>query len=449
VTDQELLSKFIAKSPFAVLTGLATQAVVESDLDQVFEEHREKQYTRRAKFSAVAMAVADVALGFSENFNQAYTASRKNLGICLQSFYDKINHTEPGVSEKVVEVSARRATGLQDALGLKRRKILPSYRVFGIDGNVLAKTDKRLGVLRDAKGAPLPGKVVARFDLQRQLFDRAYLLTDGHAQESDTCDRVAADLVPGDVIVADRHYCILRFFERIAAAGGHFVIRQHGRLKGVLLGKRKRLGRTDTGVVYEQEMRLSQQEDAPVVRRITLVLDKPTRDEASEIHVLTNLPAEVDGREIVQVYRLRWEEERAFHVLQMTLTCELASVAHPQAALFLFCLAMLAYNIRQVVFAALFATHPAEQVAEVSHFKIAEEVRRYTDGMLVVIDEAMWERLLPSTERGVVAMMRSIAEKIDLSAYKKSHRGPKKKKPHRSRNVASRHVSTARLLGIT
>ena len=89
--------------------------------------------------------------------------------------------------------------------------------------------------------------------------------------------------------MADRHYCIVSFLNKIAEACGCFVIRQHGRLKGVLLGKCKRIGRISTGVVYEQQMRLSADQDAMVVRRVTVKLDNPTRDGAVEIHVLTNL----------------------------------------------------------------------------------------------------------------------------------------------------------------
>jgi hypothetical protein len=449
MNDQDLLAKFCAKAPFAVMSRLATQAVIAQDLDEVFERHSEAQYEKQVKFSALAMSVADVAMNFSENFNQAYHAHRKQLGIAITSFYDKIKATETVVSEAVVARSAERAAQLQDALNFQPWEILPGYRVFGVDGNALAKTDKRLKLLRDVAGAPLPGKVVARFDLQRQLLDRAYLLTNGHDQESTTCDRLTADLLPNDVIVADRHYCIVGFLEQIVARGSHFIIRQHGRLRGVLLGQRQLLGRTDSGTVYEQRMQLSARAESLVVRRITIVLDQPTRDGDKELHVLTSLPAKIDGRRIVDVYRLRWEEEGAFHVLQMTLTCELASVAHPRAALFLFSVAMMAYNIRQVIFAALFATHVQEAVVEVSHFQIAKEVWRYTDGMLVVMDDAMWQRLLPRTEPGVVGLLRRVAAKIDLRVYKKSHRGPKKKKPHRSRNVASSHVATAKLLGIT
>jgi hypothetical protein len=448
MSNQDVFQKFIGKAPFAVMTRVVTQAVIAEEFDQVFQQHREYQYERNVKFSAIAMAVADVAMNFSENFNQAYKLHREQLGVAITSFYNKINATETGISEALVATSAEKASQLQDALGLAPWEILPGYRVFGVDGNVLAKTDKRLGVLRDAAGAPLPGKVVARFDLQRQLFDRAYLLEDAHDQESATCDRLVEDLLPGDVLVADRHYCIVRFLEKIAVASGRFIIRQHGRLKGVLLGKRKRVGRTSSGVVYEQAMKLSAAEDALVVRRVTVVLDTPTRDGETEIHVLTNLPAKVDAMTVSDVYRLRWDEENAFHVLQMTLTCELSSVGHPRAALLLFCMSMLAYNIRQVIFAALYAEHEDEAVEQISHFHVSKEVSRYTDGMLVALDEAAWQELIPRGEGGVVRLLRTIAGSIDLSAYRKSRRGPKKKKPHRSRNVKSSHVSTAKLLGI-
>lgn len=446
--NQEVLRKFIAKAPFAVMTRIVTQAVIADELDQVFEQHREAQYEKNVKFSAVAMAVADVVLNFSDNFNQAYKAHRNQIGVAITSFYEKIKATETTVSQALVAKSAEKASRLQDELDFTPWEILPGYRVFGVDGNVLAKTDKRLGVLRNSAGAPLPGKVVARFDLQRQIFDRAYLLENAHDQESATCDAVVEDLVPGDVILADRHYCIVSFFEKIAAAGGSFIIRQHGRLKGVLRGRRKCLGRTSSGVVYEQKMKLSAAPGSLLVRRITVVLDEPTRDGETEIHLLTNLPSKIDGRMIAETYRLRWEEENAFHVLQMTLTCESASVGHPRAALLLFCLAMLAYNLRQVVFAALYSEHEEKAVEQVSHFHVSKEISRYTDGMQVVLDDEAWKELLPSSMTGVVGLLREIARGVDLSEYRKSRRGPKKKKPKRSRNVKSSHVSTAKLLGI-
>ena len=77
------------------------------------------------------------------------------------------------------------------------------------------------------------------------------------------------------------------------ARGGFFVLRQHGNVQGgVSLGQRRSKGRCETGWVYEQRLRLRGEERQVIeVRRITVVLDKPTRDGDTEIHILTNLPA--------------------------------------------------------------------------------------------------------------------------------------------------------------
>lgn len=446
MTNAELFTKFFKTAPFAVLTRCVAQSFISEELNQVFEESRSRQYHREVSFSAVALAVADVTLNFCENFNQAYKAHREKLGVAATSFYDKIKATETSVSEALVAASALKARTLQEALGFEPWDILPGYNVLAFDGNHLAKTDKRLQVLHDVTGAPLPGTCVARYDLQRELFERAYLLEDAHAQESSTCHRIVEDLEPNDVVVADRHFCIVAFLVAIVIRNAQFVIRQHGRLHGVLLGKRRRIGRVSSGTVYEQAMRLSADPASKVVRRITIELDEPTRDGETMIHLLTNLPHDVGAKTIADIYRYRWDEETAFHRLQMTLTCELASVGHPRAALLLFCLAMLAYNMRQVVFAALYAEHDEPLVNEVSHFHISVEVARYTDGMLVALNEAAWEELIPDRVPDLAKLLRRIARGIDLKKYTKNARGPKKKKPIRSRNKKSSHVSTAKLL---
>lgn len=445
----QVFDRFVDKAPFAVMTRVLAQDFIGSDLKCIFDDNRELQYDYIASFQSVAATVADVVLNFSENFNQAYKEHKEELDVSRQSFYAKTRGVEPAVSEAIVAHSAERAIAMQDALGFVPWDLLPGYRCLSIDGNVLAKSDKRLGVLREVKGAPLPGKIVARFDLQRQIFDRAYVLLDGHSQESTCCDRIIDDLVSKDVIIADRHYCIVSFLTKIAEACGFFVIRQHGRLKGVLLGKRKRIGRISTGLVYEQEMKLSTADDAMTVRRITVELDKPTRDGDKVIHVLTNLPSDVSATVVAELYRHRWEEETAFNVLQMTLTCEHSGIGHPQAATFLFCMSILAFNLRQTIFAALYATHDEEQVEETSHFHVSKNVSDKTEGMLIAITEDEWNELIPSTIKGIVSLLTKIARKIDLAEYRKSRRGPKKKKPNRSRNVASSHLSTAKLLGLT
>ena len=443
---QEVFERFGIAAPFALMTRLIAKQFIGNHLDGVFEEHRRTQYEYILTFSAVANAVADVAMNFSENFNQAYKVHKEDLSVSLQSFYDKIKGVESSVSEAVVQASAAQASDFQDQLGYAPWEVVAGYRCFAVDGNFLSKTHKRLGPLREADGAPLPGKVIARFDLGRQVFDRAYLLEDAHAQESSTCAAIANGLQPMDLVIADRNFCVVPFLERINSNGACFVIRQHGRLKGVLLGKRRYIGSSNTGKVYEQAMQLSRQANSLIVRRITVELDKPTRDNDTELHLLTNLPEDVSGLVAAESYRHRWEEETAFHVLQMTFTCEHASVGHPHAALFLFCLSMVAFNLRQVLFAALFAEHDEEDVIEASHFHISKDISDHTPGMLIAISASQWAKFIPKTIRDISNVLREIASTIDMKKYRKARRGVKKKKPFRSRNVPSSHISTARQL---
>jgi hypothetical protein len=52
-----------------------------------------------------------------------------------------------------------------------------------------------------------------------------------------------------------------------------------------------------------------------------------------------------DALERIGWYECRWMIENAFYVLTTTLTCELKSNCYPRCALFLICMAMLAYNL--------------------------------------------------------------------------------------------------------
>ena len=74
--------------------------------------------------------------------------------------------------------------------------------------------------------------------------------------------------------------------------------------------------------------------------------------------LLTNLPsAAADAITIASLYGTRWGIETAFQKLEKYLNSEIETLGYPQAALFGFCLALVAFNLYAVVMAALFKTH--------------------------------------------------------------------------------------------
>jgi IS4 transposase len=60
--------------------------------------------------------------------------------------------------------------------------------------------------------------------------------------------------------------------------------------------------------------------------------------------LLTNLPRSVGTSVIAELYRNRWGLETAFQKLESHLNSELNTLGYPQAALFGFCLALVAFN---------------------------------------------------------------------------------------------------------
>ena len=275
------------------------------------------------------------------------------------------------------------------------------------------------------------------------------LTEDGHAQERALLDEVALVVRKGDVWVADRNFCTLGFLWAIKGRGAAFVFRQHGNLQGELLGPRKAKGRCATGQVYEQRLRLrSDQGEVWDVRRITVVLDKPTRDGDTEIHLLTNLPArKVSAIKVAEVYRKRWTIEGLFYEAAQTLSCEIDTLCYPKAALFAFCLGLLACNAVALLKAALRAAHGADVVGQkLSAYYLVLEIRQTYAGMMVAIPPAEWSVFQEFSDVEVAQVLREIAGKVSIHRYRKTPRGPKKPPPHRRRYKNGEHIATSKII---
>jgi hypothetical protein len=227
---------------------------------------------------------------------------------------------------------------------------------------------------------------------------------------------------------------------------GCFAIRQHGQLPHELVGKRKWVGESETGLVYEQRIRVFDAEgNWTTIRRVTVELNEPTRDGETEIHILTNLPKRIGALRVAELYHKRWTIEIAFNELAQNLEGEIETLGYPRAALFAFCMALVSYNILSVVLAALRAVHGTETVQEkVSFYYLCDEVAGTHRGLEVM--EEYWARKYGSlSPRQLARELIRLARLVQLSRYRKHKRGPKK--PVAKMNKKHRgHVSTARVL---
>jgi len=443
--------RFLAQRPMAVMArGVLEHLLDPAHLDAVFQATARRGYQKELLFSTLVDLFADVVLRVEPSVHAAYQRRPDDLNVSATAVYRKLNRVEPAVSAAVVADSARRAGAVIDELGAAHEPWLPGYRCRVLDGNHLGATEHRIEELRATWAAPLPGRALVVLDPRWMLATDVFLTPDGHASERSLLDEVLTAVGPRDVWIADRNFCTLGLVFGIARRLGFFVIRQHGSLDGELIGERKRRGRIHTGVVFEQKIRLTDPATgrSRVWRRITVELKQPTRDGDAELHVLTSLPAAVASAQTVcELYRRRWTLETVFQEITTTLACEHPTLGYPRAALFGFCLALLAYNAVSVLKAALRAAHGATVVTEtVSGYYIALEVRQAADGLSVAVPADEWAGFGTATAAGMATWLRTAAARIDLRRYRKHPRGPKKPPPAKAAYQNGGHVATERLL---
>lgn len=126
---------------------------------------------------------------------------------------------------------------------------------------------------------------------------------------------------------------------------------------------------------------------------------------------------------------------------------EINTLGYPKAALFGFCLALVAYNVLAVVLAALRGIHGQQTVdEEVSLYYLANEVATTYHGMMIAIPEVEWDVFYRMSASDMAVTLLDLAKRVNIRAFRKSPRGPKKPRPERDSNAKQGHVSTAQLL---
>jgi hypothetical protein len=445
----KVFAPFIKESPICVMARGVLQRILDPQhIDQLFTHTAQRQYTHELLFSSLVELLTRVVLGQEPSVHAAYRKLEAQLPVGDQSIYNKLQHVELPVSAALVQDSAHRVGTVINALQASLPPLLPGYRVKFLDGNHLAATEHRLAELRLTWAAPLPGTVLAVLDQEHLTVTDVLLTEDGHAQERSLLEAVYPLVRRGEVWVADRNFCTLGLLWEVMVRAGFFVLRQHGNVQGELLGQRTTKRRSETGWVYEQRLRLrNEQGEVREVRRITVVLDKPTRDGDTEIHILTNLPKRVPALKVADVYRKRWTIEGLFLEVAQTLSCEIDTLCYPKAALFAFCLGLLASNAVALIKAALRAEHGEDVVRQqLSAYYLVLEIRQTYAGMMIAIPVAHWLVFQDCSDARMARLLRELAGHVSVHRYRKTPRGPKKPPPQRRRYRNGEHVATSKLI---
>jgi IS4 transposase len=333
-------------------------------------------------------------------------------------------------------------------MGGERAPWLEDYRIKIVDGNCLEASEHRIAELRTAKGRALPGKSLVIYEPAQGLVTDVFPCENGHAQERSLFGALLKTVQAGDLWIEDRNFCTRDCLCDIDRRGAFFITREHLGLRFEILEALRECGRTETGSVAQQRVKVVEEYGhAHVFRRVRIKLKHATRDGATIVHILTNLPRRVSDTRVAHLYRKRWTLETAFQHLEAYFHSEINTLGYPKAALFGFCLALVAYNFLAVVLAALRGVHGEKTVdEEVSLSYVANEIATTYHGMMIAIPAPEWDVFYAMSAADLAAVLLELAHKVCLQTIRKSPQRLKQPRPQGQKPVRQGHVATAKLL---
>jgi IS4 transposase len=240
-----VLERFEQYAPASVMARVALEHALPSEwIDAVFEEHRQRQYSRELLFSTVIELVTLVSLGLRPSLHAA-ARPPETLPVSMGALYDKVRRTEPAILRALVRGSAARLAPV--AAGWSNGSSLPGWELRVLDGNHLPASEKRLAPLRGHRGAALPGHTLVVYDPDCGLVTDIVPSEDAHRSERAAVAPLLDSAQPGQLWIADRQFCTRTILLGWQAAQTSFLVREHGRHPQLAAeGPWRACGRTET-----------------------------------------------------------------------------------------------------------------------------------------------------------------------------------------------------------
>jgi len=426
-----------------MVRGLLERCFSAERLDNLFARHAQEQYTRNILFSTICDLLLQVVLRVHPSAHAAYQAKSDDMNLSAAALYDKLKGVEGRVAAALVRETAQDLAEVQDALGVVPIPWLPGYSVRILDGNCLAASEKRLRVHQGVSGAALPGKSLVVMDPQRRLLVDVFPCEDGHAQERSLLDQVIPTIRAGELWIADRNFCTRGFLHGIQSRDAYVLFRQHGGLPFHELTPWTAPATTAEGQqIREQWIDI----EGRRYRRIRVDLIQLTRDGDDNIDLITDVPETVDAATLAALYRKRWKLETAFQHLEAHLESEIDTLAYPRAALFGFCLALVAYNVFSMALSALDSAHRETVSDTVSTYYVGHEIASTFLALSLLTIAEDWRFLARCPAVEFAQWLHDVALCVNLKKYKKHSRGPKKPRQKIPYDPKQPHVSTQQLI---
>jgi hypothetical protein len=432
--QRQIFQKFANQSPLTVMVRVMLEAIFPANqFDQLFpKEEEEKLQFRESLFSSIVDLMSLIGQDQPATHTICQT-THNDLKTALNSFYRKVKRIEPNVFAEWVRQTAGRLDPVIHKMGRVLPQSLSGYLVRSVAGVDLSGAHNRPKESSHAKCKTLPYQSSIVLDPNLMLAVDVLL----HGKDNARKDYIITPLLdmvqPQDVWMAPPIFNFLSFLTGIEQRLAFFIIRQN---KSELLytpaGRRKMKGRTELGSIFEQKVHLvNGHGNGLLTRRITVELEDRSPDGQLDLHIFTNLPKRFQSLKLADFYYRQWMMEIAFQDLAAALQSEVKAAGYPSAFFFVYCLALIAYNILSVIKAALCAVRSEDNSHEdISWSNLANEIGGAWRGMMIALPSQNWSYTFANfTIRQLTNTLNTLAKNVCLPKFHRPLPNQRKQSP--------------------
>jgi len=422
-------------------------------LEQLYQRHRQRGFTRSLTFPVFVHLIADALLGHNGSGRQAFERARErgDLSVSIQAAYGKLRRIPPALSQALLAELTDRLRELWPA-GVQHElpACLADFEVLVLDGKTVKGLHKRLKPLRGVSGGVVGGKALVAVSLRSGLAIAMQTDPDGQANEvrlvPELLPQVHCRSGPRRLWMGDRAFGYVEQAQRFGQDPDHFLVRLRSDITFESdRGRPTRQGTDAAGRRFREQwgwLSRHGQPRAVYVRYITLNLKG--RD---SLVLVTSLlePTKYPARALLALYRDRWRIERVFQDVTEVFGLEHLIGSTPAASLFQLSFCLLLYNILQVL-RAYVAQAQSRPIATLSSEKLFGDVRRELIAWSVLIGAAPTIQRL-SDPVDAAQVRRHVRERMDEPWSARWLKAAPQKRPARPPPPSrSRPVSAQRIL---
>ncbi len=292
----------------------------------VWREGREKERERELGLSVLISFWTAVILRAPPSLTHALNQAARTEGsdyprvdVTPQAFFSRCQNLKAEFFERLFDqVRARLEAEEPPRFARDCHEVAERFggRLWVMDGSSLDGVARRLRVLRNDRRVPIPGMVLALYDVCRGRLARLRHTRELQPQESPCALQLLAEVPEGTLVVADRLYGHPGFLQEAGKRGVHLLVRRH---RQVNFEADRQISCRNVGDAVIEEW-IGTYGTAPRTQGQKVRLIR-RREGRRVFEVVTDIlqPERLSAEEALDLYRVRWRVERLFFELKEVL----------------------------------------------------------------------------------------------------------------------------------